>query len=478
MIGFTMTARSNLWIPGILLLTTALITGCNQKAPDSVAHSLAVGPVPATIQRPGNPAAGYDALVNQPYISCGMPYSAFIKATGPPSPRQLLSSRDSRNRGLPYMLTIRDTDDGVRLVTSNCLSCHAGYFEDKLIIGLGNEFLDFTRDASVGAEQLGAYVTSKKDALEWKKWADRIATIAPYMRTDTLGVNPAVNLTFALMAHRNPVSLKWSDKALIKPPGRKPLPVSVPPWWRMKKKNALFYNTEGRGDHARIMMLAATLCTDSIEEARAIDRLAIDMRAYLASLKAPKYPYPVDSKLAAKGRTLFEQNCSFCHGTYGNDASYPNLVFHHEEVGTDAELARLLTSEENLRFVRWFNRSFFGENSRGEAAPGYIAPPLDGVWATAPYFHNGSVPSMEGVLNSEARPKYWIPPENPDRFNQKTLGWYYTEPGYGKESAVNRGEKKRIYDTTISGYSNTGHRYGDRFDQQQRATLIEYIKTL
>jgi hypothetical protein len=85
---------------------------------------------------------------------------------------------------------------------------------------------------------------------------------------------------------------------------------------------------------------------------------------------------------------------------------------------------------------------------------------------------------MEGVLNSEARPKYWIPPKSPDRFNQKTLGWYYTEPGYGKESAANRGEKKRIYDTTISGYSNTGHRYGDRFDQQQRATLIEYIKTL
>jgi hypothetical protein len=49
------------------------------------------------------------------------------------------------------------------------------------------------------------------------------------------------------------------------------------------------------------MMLAATLCTDSIEEARAIDRLATDMRAYLATLESPEYPYPVDSKRAAKG---------------------------------------------------------------------------------------------------------------------------------------------------------------------------------
>jgi len=31
---------------------------------------------------------------------------------------------------------------------------------------------------------------------------------------------------------------------------------------------------------------------------------------------------------------------------------------------------------------------------------GYQAPPLDGVWATAPYFHNGSVPTIADVLDS------------------------------------------------------------------------------
>ena len=39
--------------------------------------------------------------------------------------------------------------------------------------------------------------------------------------------------------------------------------------------------------------------------------------------------------------------------------------------------------------------------------PGYMAPPLDGIWATAPFFHNGSVPTIEGVLNSKARPAIW-----------------------------------------------------------------------
>ena len=34
-------------------------------------------------------------------------------------------------------------------------------------------------------------------------------------------------------------------------------------------------------------------------------------------------------------------------------------------------------------------------------------PPLDGVWATAPYLHNGSVPTLEAVLKSSDRPALW-----------------------------------------------------------------------
>src|SRR5256885_8025425 len=44
---------------------------------------------------------------------------------------------------------------------------------------------------------------------------------------------------------------------------------------------------------------------------------------------------------------------------------------------------------------------------RSDPQPGYIAPPLDGIWATAPFFHNGSVPTLEGVLDSTKRPAKW-----------------------------------------------------------------------
>jgi hypothetical protein len=49
---------------------------------------------------------------------------------------------------------------------------------------------------------------------------------------------------------------------------------------------------------------------------------------------------------------------------------------------------------------------------------------------------------------------------------------------YGKSGAKNPKELKRIYDTTLEGYSNTGHIYGDNLNAANRAAVIEYLKTL
>ena len=92
-----------------------------------------------------------------------------------------------------------------------------------------------------------------------------------------------------------------------------------------------------------------------------------------------------------------------------------------ESFGTDPELAKHLGGKEGERFIRWFNKSFFGEIARNEPAPGYMAPPLDGVWATAPYLHNGSVPTIEALLNSPSRPHYWLFPEAPTDFARERL---------------------------------------------------------
>src|SRR5690606_8717499 len=118
------------------------------------------------------------------------------------------------------------------------------------------------------------------------------------------------------------------------------VPLDVPAWWHMRKKHAMFYTAAGRGDHARIMMAASTLCSDNVEEAREIDRHLPDVLAYLRSLEPPAYPCPIDQELAAAGKAVFGETCARCHGTYDDrGGSYPNLVVALDDVGTDATLA-------------------------------------------------------------------------------------------------------------------------------------------
>ena len=51
---------------------------------------------------------------------------------------------------------------------------------------------------------------------------------------------------------------------------------------------------------------------------------------------------------------------------------------------------------------------------------GYVPPPLDGIWASAPYFHNGSVPTVWHVLHPDERPKVWLRSE--DGYDFKSVG--------------------------------------------------------
>lgn len=435
------------------------------------------GPVPPATQRTGDPEAGYDVLVNGGYVTCGMPYSAWSRAARPPESTTTLAEREGRNAEMPYYLTVHENAQGVEIVSTNCLWCHGGSFNGELIIGLGRESIDFTGDPSELVDAIGTYVSGEKESAAWRKWAQRITAVAPYMITDTVGVNSAPNVTLALIAHRDPHTLQWSEEPRIAPPPVRPLPVSVPPWWRMAKKHAMFYNAMGRGDHARFMMMKSLVCTDNVEEARSIDAMFTDVRAYIAALEAPEYPFALDQALAEQGKAVFEQQCAGCHGTYGPDGEYPNLVVDLETVGTDPAYA-LGAYQESDRFMDWFNRSWYGEIAQARPAPGYIAPPLDGVWATAPFLHNGSVPTIEALLDSSKRPTYWVRRLDSGEFDTAALGWKYDALPHGKEGASDPEQRKRIYDTTLPGYSNAGHTFGDKLAEADRRAVIEYLKAL
>src|SRR5205823_5531265 len=179
-----------------------------------------------------------------------------------------------------------------------------------------------------------------------------------------------------------------------------------------------------------------------------------DIRDFLLTVEAPKYPFPVDAELAASGRALFTENCARCHGSYGPRWTYPNKIVLLDKIGTDPTLARAIS----LRNLEYYNQSWFaqekgpdGQLYRVADTKGYQAPPLDGVWATAPYFHNASVPTVYHVLNSKARPKVFTRSYKTDldAYDADKLGWKVQILERGPGVNVPVFERRKVYDTTL-----------------------------
>lgn len=451
--------------------TDASTTGAPSDIPDGMIY------IPADPQRGGDPDAGYHALLNNGYVSCGIPWTAYSQVFGEAEPELQLPGRDAKNATLPYYQTSFTTPGGVELVSANCLQCHAGFINGELVVGLGDTTGDFTSSIGGTAALAGALLSDPAEKAELQRFVDRLAAVEPYTQTKTIGSNPADNVAAVLFAHRDPKTFAWNDPPLLELPEVNPFPVDVPPWWWMKKKHAMFYVAAGRGDHARTMMATATLCTDTIAEARAIDAYFPDVRAYIETLEPPKYPFPIDATLAAAGESIFAATCAGCHGTYGADGVYPNLLAPIDLIGTDPMLA-LGASQFSGSFLDWFNNSFYGEVAHLAPEMGYMAPPLDGVWATAPYFHNGSVPTVAAVLDSTSRPMYWTRSFESTDYDEAALGWQITVLDHGQADEPMAAERKKIFDTTLAGHTNTGHTFGDALTPDDRLAVIEYLKTL
>jgi mono/diheme cytochrome c family protein len=430
-------------------------------------------PIPPSAQRTGGDVQkGYEYLTTGDYVKGGIPYNMFIMGMGKDKTNYL--NRTGKNEKISHEYTAV-TSNGEILVAPNCMQCHAQVFDNKLVMGLGNTFIDFTENEKLNVKNLKAVenmlkLTAPNKYKAAKPFLDVAKTIAPYLHTDIRGVNAADRLAAVLVAHRDPVTFQWNAEAQLDIP-ETVIPSDVPPWWLLKKKNAMFYNGFGRGDFGRFLMASNLLTVNDTAESHEVDSHMPDLLAYIYSLEPPKYPREINASLAKEGETIFIKKCSGCHGTYGDNEKYPNLLIPGSVIQTDSFLYK--NNYSSPQFVNWFNQSWFttGDHpARLEPFMGYIAPPLDGIWVTAPYLHNGSVPTLEALLNSDQRPRYWGRDFDRPEYDYDKLGWKYTKedkPG-----------GKSIYNTDKPGYGNYGHTYGDKLKEKERKAIIEYLKTL
>lgn len=495
-------------VPALLALT-ALACGSSTDDPKGP------GPGPwdtgvhleAEEQVPGDPAVGRRVLLDGSYMTCGIPKVLYDDPAlgesvsagfGNLSRDDVLPGRQGPGADLPYALNAFTTPDGAEVVNLNCLSCHGGKFDGDVILGLGNATADYTGSLGAGDEPpplddavLDLLGLTEPEKSNLRKLFERSAALGPETAMRTIGMNPAEMFAVILMVHHDRETLAWSDEPLtplvIRDHDGNPLPdpritSDPPPWWRAHKKNALFYNGMARGDHRGTMALATSVCVDTVERAREVDDMFVDIQAFLQTVRPPPYPRSIDTELAETGRVLFEESCAGCHGTYGaeGEETYPNLLIPLDIVGTDPAVAEAGTVHAP-ELVEWYNGSFYGQITRMEPNdpfPGYMPPPLDGIWATAPYLHNGSVPNLELVLDSGRRPDVWRRESlDSTHFDEDAVGWPYRELDYSQADAP-EDERRLIYDTSYFSQSNRGHTFGDHLTDEERRAVIEYLKTL
>lgn len=421
-------------------------------------------------QTAGDAAAGRLYLYEGDFEESGIPLE-FFNGQGDGN----ILNRTGDNVNLPYNFTAVTAPNGVKVASPNCFTCHAQELNGELIIGLGNSLSDYTSDQSslIGTLDAAILFTYGNNSPEYEAYEPfRKATLAtaPQLVIPFKGPNSASKLTAVLAAHRDRESLVWLDDPAF-PINEDNLPSDVPAWWLMKKKNAMFVDASARGDFQKYTMASSLLTLSDVSKAEEIYENFADVVAYLQNLEAPAYPGNINLDLAEEGERLFFENCAKCHGTYGDEETYPNLLLKAETVGTDPLYTQRNGAETN--FLNWWQDGWFGTSHDAayfDFQGGYYAPPLDGVWATAPYLHNGSVPDLATLLDSSKRPTYWSRNFNNPAYNENNTGWVY--------EVESEGNDPDIYDTTIPGYGNQGHYYADGFTDEQRTALIEYLKTL
>ena len=235
----------------------------------------------------------------------------------------------------------------------------------------------------------------------------------------------------------------------------------------------------------------------------------------LYELTSPVWPEQIlgeiDKTKAAAGKKLYEQNCASCHTVIDRADPTRKLkagAIPLEQIGTDPKMV------ENFVNARAKTGPLEGRKSKyivGEPFPAevatfdmvlqatlgsmirhplqavsavlnekrdvytsepflkekvYKARPLNGMWAAAPYLHNGSVPTLYDLLLPAT--------ERPVSFYVGNKELDPVKVGFVTE----QGEHSNLFDTTLLGNSNSGHEFGAALTEEERWALVEYLKTL
>ncbi|HAB12208.1 MAG TPA: hypothetical protein DCE47_11010 [Planctomycetaceae bacterium] len=344
----------------------------------------------------------------------------------------------------------------------NCLTCHAGRVDGRVIPGLPNTHLDL--------QTLVEDVRRTKiKMLKPLSHLDIVSVTLPL--STTRGTTNSVVFGIVLGNYRDKDMVVHLDR---RPPKLMHHDMDAPPLWNVRHKTALYCDAFAPKNH-RVLMQFMLLPSTSPQRLTSWEPAFRDILAWIESLRPPKYPGTIDRNLAETGRKIFSKTCAMCHGTYGKQREYPQRVVAIDTIGTDPVRLNALTSDHrNWMGTGWLSR--YGKDPVVVKPSGYLAPPLDGIWATGPYLHNGSVPTLWHLLHPKERPVVWR--RTSDSFDHERIGMAIEALDTVPASAKAARTRRRYFDTSRPGKSAAGHLFPDKLTEAQKRAVLEFLKTL
>jgi hypothetical protein len=355
------------------------------------------------------------------------------------------------NGGLPLGMR----RDGAAL-TFDCMLCHTGRIAGKTLIGAPNSTVDLE--------------SFFDDLLRLRDLAPVVGIPPPPVPfdldgfTSSAGAHDAFGLGFRVVGAGNlGLNTKFG-------------PQRSPGWWLLHYKERIYVDGSAQASGHRSMMATLVAFGVTPDQLMTKEDSFVDIAHYIRSIESPCWDMTtLDAPKMARGQKVFEANCSRCHVVHnGQDARYPNNVVTLGEVGTDPMRAqRFRVQEAAALSASWFGVPPF------QSTGGYLAQPVVGIWARAPYFHNGSVPDLTGVLDPTQRPTRWRRAGSGGElsdYDVDRVGFRYEEVATPPDP--NTREGRLVYDTTREGMSNGGHTFGAPLTDVERADLLEYLRGL
>jgi len=239
--------------------------------------------------------------------------------------------------------------------------------------------------------------------------------------------------------------------------------VDLPQIWNQRPRENLYLHWDGNNNKLEERNYAAAMAVGATPQS-VIPASFQEVTDFLLDLHPPAFPFPIDPAKAARGKALYESKCASCHA-FGSPQT--GQVTPIDVVATDRHRLDSFTEPLVNEFHTFETPPFKFDSYR--KTNGYSNTPLDGVWARAPYLHNGSVPTLWNLLEPvEKRPTEFY--SGYDVYDPKNVGFVTSGP-----DAESVGFK---YQVCMPGNSNVGHTFGTELKDDDKWDLIEFMKTL